>query len=233
MTVRYIAPEDTDSSCGFLVEVQCDVCPRRKFFSTESASQQSDQDVLFRYQHLKAQLLEAEWEAEVELASYKRFVTTSDPTLAPEKALGVHGLWLNFQRDRSRQWYAAFVITGGTRGSKRERFETQLFSQAWLNAVDRWAEQHGVLPEDRDRVLSNPPAPDRFSMLRRHMNALGEDIPVSCLNSVFAEQRDQLKASRLTSRVHPSSQKPTKSSMVSSEEAVIAGWFSDQITSSR
>lgn len=90
-------------------------------------------------------------------------------------------------------------------------FRHYAFSEAWRLAVNLWADENNILPEDRERILISVPEPEQFKRLRRQMNDCeGCDVPVECLRPAFKEQREALAMARLSERsqkmeltVHP------------------------------
>jgi hypothetical protein len=188
---------------GFRVVIAYSDNYHQKYFSTIQAQSQSDSDVYYRYQHLRAQKQELEWQLESLRYQYHRFVTQNHPSTKPERGLGVHGLTASFYLDRRKKWQAALTVSlDRSEGSKRKpskrfTFRTRPFSEVWELAVNFWAIEHGIKDQDRDRVLNSPPEPDQLKRLRRHMNDHGNvDIPVEALSPVFAEQRERMAFAR-------------------------------------
>jgi hypothetical protein len=102
------------------------------------------------------------------------------------------------------------------------------YSKAWRLAVDLWAEENSILPEDHERVLKSVPDPEQFKRLRRQMNEReGCDVPVECLRPVFKEQRETLALSRLNERARELdlSKAPSPQQPVESAADDILSWF--------
>lgn len=211
MSIHHYGPGDLSSGfVGFRVVVALDKKHRQSWFSTKEAKVQDESDFVYKRAHLQAQIREAELLAESALHQYQTFVTTNHPNLAPERALGVHALTLQIRRDNGRpgcsepRFEPGFLVTykGDDRGSnKLFTFFNQSYSTAWREAVLFWGEEHEILQEDIDRMLANPPAPERFKELRRYLNEkagneLADLIPVEALEPVFREQRAQLASKR-------------------------------------
>lgn len=68
------------------------------------------------------------------------------------------------------------------------------YSDAWKDAVHKWAEIHSVPEHIVAEKLKAKPLPSQFKMLRRALNSeKGMDIPVEALHHVFADQRREIK----------------------------------------
>lgn len=188
---------------GFRVTVAYGDNYHQRYFSTVAAESQTDDDPYFRYQRLSAEKQDVEWQLESLRYQYQRFVTQNHPTTKPERGVGVHCITASFFLDRRKTWQAGFTVSrdqnekGRRKPSKRFTFCTRPYSQVWSDVVHFWADEHGIEPADRDRVLASPPDPEQFKRLRRHMNEHdGYDIPVDALSAVFAEQRAEIARKR-------------------------------------
>jgi len=208
MGVKYYdSGEHPSGFIGFRVTVAFDDDYRQKYFSTVAASQQNDSDIFYRYQRLRAEKQNLEWQMESILYQYHRFVTEDHPTTKPERGVGVHGITANFIQDRRGKWQAVFLVARDQeafqkrRRSKEFTFRSNPYSEVWQQVVDFWAQEHNILAEDKARVLHSPPAPEQFKRLRRLLNAeQGWDIPVEALSPVFREQREKIARERALQR---------------------------------
>lgn len=204
MGVKYYkAGEHPAGFTGFRVTVAYGDNYHQRYFSTLAANDQSDKDPYFRYQRLRAEKQDVEWQLESLRYQYHRFVTQNHPTTKPERGVGVHCITASFFLDRRKTWQAGFTVSrdqnekGRRKPSKRFTFCTRPYSQVWKDAVLFWAEEHGIATADRDRVLATPPEPEQFKRLRRRMNEHdGFEIPVKALSAVFAEQRAEIAHKR-------------------------------------
>lgn len=229
MSVHYYAPGDHGSGfVGFRVTSSFNDNYRQAYFSTRPAKSQSDDDVYFRYQRLRAEYQNAEWEAESLWYQYQQFVTTSNATSKPYRGLGIHGITATFAAWHGGKWEPCFTVSRPGKPGKRFMFRHHPFSEAWTLAVNLWAEEYEILEEDYLRVLNNPPDPEHFKRLRRQMNDHeGFDISVEALRPVFSEQREQLAKERLTQRSE-ALKLPTTPSRADSQkdaETDMLAWF--------
>lgn len=210
---------------------------KQTYFGTSHIAQQSDRDVRCKCLRLKAEYYDAAWAAEVLLAQYRKFVSENHPTTDPIRGVGVHCITASFTVDRRGKWQAVFLVAKSSnkerrRGAREVTFRTQNFSKAWREAVEVWAQEHGILAEDKQRVLATPPSPEKFKLLRRKLNdESAADIPIEALSPVFAEQRSLLanqrrstskNAAKITTTERPS----TDVDRLQSEMAV---WFESQL----
>jgi hypothetical protein len=214
---------------GFRVTKSFNGDYRQAYFSTIPAKSQSDEDIYFRYQRLKAEYKEAEWEADSLWYQYQQFVTKSHGTSKPYRGLGIHGITAGFALWHGGKWEPCFMVSRAGKPSKRFMFRHHPFSEAWALAVNLWAEEYQILEVDRIRVLASPPDPEHFKKLRRQMNDHdGFDISVEALGPVFSEQREQLARERLNQRSNAALSLTAKPSpAVSQKEAEIdmLAWF--------
>lgn len=229
MGIAYYSFDEHDSGfVGFRVTRGFGGDYRQAYFSTYFAKYQSDEDKYFRYQRLRAEYQEAEWEAESLWYQYQQFVTTSNRTSKPWRGLGIHGITAMFARYYGGTYQPCFSVNRPGKPQKRFMFKFHRYSEAWALAVDLWARENGILEEDRIRVLNNPPPPEHFKQLRRQMNDHeGFDIPVEALGPVFEEQREQLAHQKLQQRsqdLRLSETAPTHEDA----EAEILAWFESE-----
>lgn len=165
-------------------------------------------------QYLKqARELDKTWQAQSEAIQYQKRVSNSHITSDPMNALGITGLTLVINRDRNRRlikgrpirpsdyiyFYAGFRVGNGLGRYKCNqvfKIDRWGYSDTWARAVECWAKRYHIQDEDKREVLLRCPDPDRFKLLRRHLNEKGWNIPVEVLHSVYAEQREALKAQR-------------------------------------
>jgi len=198
MAIRYYAPGEHGSGfVGFRVTVAFNKDYRQEYFSTTKAKVQDESDPFFRYEKIKAEMKEAEWQADSLLYQYQVFVSQNHPTTKPYRGVGVHGITCTFFKDRRGSWKAAFSVKQPSGLPKRITFLNQAFSDAWRKSVAEWGKQNEILEEDIEKVTNNPPLPDQFKHLRRHLNEEhGYDIPVEALSPVFAEQRGEIARKR-------------------------------------
>ncbi|KXS55294.1 MAG: hypothetical protein AWU57_280 [Marinobacter sp. T13-3] len=211
MGVKYYGPGDHPAGfIGFRAHrVWSDKKPQ-EYFSTRKAKIQDESDPHFLYQKKLAYYTDAQWEVESLWYQYQKFVTTNNKLTHPYRGVGVHSLIMTFARWNDTDLAPCFqvFVTGkksASRSYKRFYLRHHLFSEAWELAVNAWAEENEILEEDRVRVLNNPPSPEQFKDLRRHMNENeGYDIPVEALRPVFREQREALQHKRLAehARLH-------------------------------
>jgi hypothetical protein len=175
---------------------------KQTYFATSHIAEQLDSDVRFKYLRLKAEHYDASWGAEVLFLQYQRFVSENHPTTDPVRGVGVHGITASFTVDRRDKWQACFLVAISSnndrpRGSREFTFRTHEFSKVWGLAVEFWAQEHGIIAEDKARVLATPPSPEQFKLLRRKLNdESGADIPIEAISPVFAEQRALLSSQR-------------------------------------
>lgn len=194
MAIRYYQPGEHGSGfVGFRVTVFFNRDYRQKYFSTKPAKVQDESDPYVRYQKLKAQLQEAEWQAESVLYQYQIYVTQDHPTTGLHRGVGCHGIICCFFRNRRGNWDAAFQVQKRSGRPRRFTFATTPFSKVWERAVTFWGQEQEIEQEDVQRLLRSPPEPSQFKLLRRSMNErLKNEIPVEALSPVFAEQRDRI-----------------------------------------
>lgn len=208
MSIKYYAKgEHPTGFIGFRVTVGYAGKYLQKYFKTsgDEFRFQDDRCVFFKRQRLRAELQNAEWEADSAWYQYQKFVSSDHPSTGPHHGVGVHGITLQFKRDRRGKWQAGIEINTpknarshkGKRGHFFYTFRTQSFTKVWRRCVNIWADMNEVLKEDRARVLASPPPPQQFKELRRHLNEnTAADIPVEALRPVFAEHREHLKAKK-------------------------------------
>lgn len=229
MGIRYYAPgEHPTGWVGFRVTRGFGQNYRQAYFNTVLAKAQSDSDPYFRYQRLQAEYKEAEWVAESLEYQYTQFVTTSNPTAKPWRGLGVHGITAMFARYYGGTHQPCFSVNRPGKPQKRFMFKFMPYSEAWAQAVNLWADENNIMPEDRMRVLNNPPDPEHFKHLRRQMNDHeGFDISVEALGPVFQERREQIAQKKLQQRsqdLRLSDVAPTRDEA----EAEILAWFESE-----
>jgi hypothetical protein len=189
---------------GFRVTVAFGSEAKQSYFKTGDCGFQDDRDIEYKKRRLRAEIQDADWRAESALYSYRKFVSEDHHSTRSGRGLGFQGMTKLFTLDRRGQYQAGLTIhfsntSEADQTAKSNRlvtFRSKPFSEAWEHAVNIWAEVHGVLDVDRERILANPPNPSSFSELRRTMNSEGFDIPVEALEPVFREQRESLKRAR-------------------------------------
>jgi hypothetical protein len=206
LSVSYYGPGDLSSGfVGFRVHVNFGGKPRQHWYSTKKVGEQSDSNPYFRMDNLRAQVKDAELLAESALYQYTVFTTQNHPTANPYRGVGVHALTMDIKEASKRyrgkeRWEPMFNVWWSENGKRRHRaftFYNYLYSEAWREAVLLWGNVHEILQKDIDRLLENPPSPERFKELRRHLNEnhdseVHELIPVSALSPVFRETRENL-----------------------------------------
>jgi len=201
---------------------------RQCYFSTSAAKSQSDSDVYFRYQKLRAEHQDACWAVESLEHQYQRFVTMTNPTTKPERGLGVHGITAMFARWHGGKWEPCFSVSRPGKPQKRFFFRHHPFTKAWELAVDHWAQENGIREVDRERVLNSPPEPSQFKRLRRQINDIeGSSVPVEALRSVFQEQRDLIDATQAAEKIRSLklADSPSSNASLVSTEREILEWF--------
>lgn len=228
MGVKYYCHGEHPSGfTGFRVTVAYGGEYFQGYFSTTGARDQNDSDRVFKLAHLKAQRQDAEWQAESLLYQYQKYVSENHPTTKPERGVGVHGITAIFFLDRRKRWQAGFSVQRPKELPVRITFRTLRYSSAWERTVDTWAEVHGILDEDKARVLASMPSPNQFTRLRRYMNEYdGFDIPVESLSPVFREQRAELAEKRVLKKHESAS--PLNASMRNTSRGLkdeMAMWF--------
>lgn len=181
---------------GFKVNVSFGEKKYQEYFSTSDALIQDSSDYHYEVQRLSALIQEAKWKLESLAYQYNKFVTANHALTKPGRGIGVHCITLDFITHNDSVFYPVFDVTIPGQGAKRISLKTKLYSEAWKEAVDTWAQAHTVLDTDKDRLLANPPSPQRFKELRRQMNSEGKDVGVEALSMVFREQRMALEAQR-------------------------------------
>lgn len=199
MAVRYYGKGE--HKAGFLGFRVTSGTGEQRYFSTRAAAVQDDSDSRFLFQRLSAEKQDAEWRLESLRLRYQRFVTKEHAGTKPHRGVGVHGITAAFFRNGPNNWTPGFVVSrfrgGECRPARPFRMKRKPYSQVWQEVVDFWAEEHGVLPRDRNRLLASSLGPEQFKRLRRQMNEHeGFDIPVSALSPAFAEQRSELEHQR-------------------------------------
>lgn len=205
---------------------------RQGYYSTAAANSQSDTDVYFRYQKLRAEHQDACWAVESLKHQYHRFVTTTKATTKPERGLGVHGITATFAHWHGGGWEPCFSVSRPGKPQKRFFFRHHAFTKAWELSVECWAKGNSILDVDRARVLNSPPDPAQFKRLRRQMNDNeGSSIPVEALSAVFREQRDLINAQRTTekARLMKLSETSTCNTSLTSTEVDMLEWFESEV----
>jgi hypothetical protein len=230
MAIRYYASGDHGSGfIGFRVTVAFNQNYRQSYFSTSRADNQNKSDVHFRYERLKAELQEATWQADSYLHQYQVFVSQNHPTIKPFRGVGVHCITCHFFRDRRNSWQAAFNVKPPAGHPKTFTFCSRSFTETWMAAVKFWGEQHEILNDDVQRVLTSSPLPDQFKALRRHLNnEHSYDIPVETLSSVFAEQRGEILQKKAAKKLQNHSGKDF-GSVQKNVSAEISEWFEAEL----
>lgn len=201
MSVVYI-PEGkrADGFVGFKVTGFDGEHHQNRYFTTLPAKQQDDSDVYYRYQKLKAEQQDAAWAVDELEKKYLKFISTSRGNTKPERGVGVHGIVAMYVPWGDR-WEPGFSVSRADQGPKRFLFKHYRFSEAWHEAVNLWAQEYGIVDEDREWVLQRMPEPEQFKRLRHQMNDHeGHDIPVEALRPVFREQREHLALTRLSEK---------------------------------
>lgn len=233
MAVSYCGPgEHPGGFVGFRVTAGFGGNFYQRYFSTYSATEQSDADAYFLFRRLEAELQNLEWQRDSLQHRYERFVTENHSATHPERGVGVHGITATFSRCSRSSWRPCFRVARcengeASRQSAKVFTFSRPYSQVWEEAVRCWAQEHGVRAVDLDRVLKNPPDSEQFKRLRRQMNEHeGYDIPVEALSAVFAEQRDQLARQRAESKakemkLHVGGPSPVNIDI----QAEMAAWF--------
>lgn len=234
MALKYYGPGEHGSGfVGFRVTVFFNRDYRQEYFSTLRAKTQDETDPVFRYEKLKAQIQEAEWQAKSLLHQYQVFVSEDHPSTKPHRGVGCHGITAGFSKDRRKEWQAVFRVKRKAGQPRAFTFRTRPFSQVWHDVVHFWAREHEILDEDRDRILANPPEPSQFKDLRRHLNSTTKaDIPVDALSPVFAEQRGEI--AREKALKHAKDLKLSEGLMTPPDEDIeadMADWFRSETAS--
>lgn len=229
MGIRYYAPgEHPTGWVGFRVTRGFGENYLQAYFHTMLAKSQSDSDPFFRYQRLQAEYKEAQWIIESLEYQYKQFVTTSNRTSKPWRGLGIHGITATFARYYGGTYQPCFSVNRPGKPQKRFMFKFLPFSEAWAQAVELWAKENNIMPEDRIRVLNNPPEPEHFKHLRRQMNDHeGFNIPVEALGPVFEEQRSRIAQTKLKQRSKDLNLSQTAPASEDAETEMLA-WFESE-----
>jgi len=205
MGVKYYGQNEHPAGwVGFRTTVTFGSVPKQAYFGTVGCLHQDDRDIEFKRQRLRAELQDAEWRAESALHSYRKFISEEHKTTKPGRGLGFQGMTKAFTIDRRGHYQAGLKIHFSVAPTPDKKatsmrlitFRSRMFSEAWIHAVNVWAEVHGIQDVDRDRIIANPLNPREFSDLRRIMNDEGAGIPVEALEPVFREQREALKRAR-------------------------------------
>lgn len=207
MGIKHYKPgEHPGKFVGFRVTASWNQEYRQEYFDTFDAETQDDCDPYFKQQHLKAQILDLQWELESLDYQYQQFVTRNHPGTKPHRGLGFQGMTIGFLRAHGDQWEPCFLVNRSKdkadESTRKGRIviplKKHLFSDAWKLATNHWVEENEIRPEDIERIRKQPPSPEQFKELRRYMNEVeGCDIPVKSLHPVFAEQREMIRSSRL------------------------------------
>lgn len=215
---------------GYRVSVALRGNYRTEYFSTAPAKIQDESDSYVRYQHLKAQMLSVQLEAEVALDEYKIFVSEDDPKADIHQGVGCHGIICQFSRSKNGVWQAGFLVRRSSGIGTLFSFSESPFSRTWRDALVFWQSLHGVYEDDVKRLLETPPEPSKFKALRRYMNeTLKSDIPIETLNLIFEEQRKkfaQRKALEKESQMILS--KGLKASELKEIEVEMMSWFESE-----
>ena len=190
--LQYKKPNPGSGFMGFRVFGVYAKIEREAEFSTAASGSQDESNAHFRYQKIKAQMQEAEWESEEALYQYKISVSQDDPHAGKHQGVGCHGIFCGFFHTKTGGWQAGFRVRSGRGIGTRFVFSKTTFSSAWRQSVLLWASIQGVEDEDVLRLLRTPPEPSQFKELRRRMNENEHaEIPIDTLNPVFAEQREK------------------------------------------
>lgn len=212
---------------------------KQTYFSTAHLGDQSDNNLKFKRIRLQAELYDASWAAASALKQYQQFVTLNHPGTAPERGVGVHGITASFIKDRAGKWGACFLVSipaseNLSRKTQEYSFHDHLYSVAWRNAVETWADVYEILQEDRVRVLNSMPEPEKFKHLRRMLNEKkGCDIPIEALAPVYHEQRAQLAEERRLRASSSKSSGPVEVPVPAKElQTEMTAWFEKELRQS-
>lgn len=221
---------------GFRVSVSINAQVHQRYFPVTNTDPTSRE---YKVQRLHACYQQRWWLQQSIETEYQQIVTTSSPKTPPEKALGVHGLTISFyfpyhNRDDAKPVFRVNQQSG--KGDAVFRIDRKGYTGAWQAAVSRWAHRYHVQEADYQRILVNPPEPQRFKHLRRFENQHnGRDIPVEALEPVFREQRERLQRQRAAQRFSQEQLAPPgkPSANMSSQSLAesMASWFSEEVTS--
>lgn len=227
MSVKFFAPgKHPDGFIGFQVVAEQDGQPRIEYFSTATASEQNDSNVIFLQKKLQANLLDATIKAEALEKHYKLFVSTNSPECLPYRGTGVHCIEMNYIKHGSEMRPVFQVIDDkGRRHSVG--FEALLFSEAWAATVTNWAKIYGIEEKDAQRVTENPPQPTAFRDLRRQMNEEGHNILVDSISVVFTEAKQQ-REQEAAAKKGAQAKMPSAPAMDDAEAGGMLTWLEEQ-----
>jgi len=242
MSIKYYgAGEHPSGFIGYRVTVAYSDKNHQKYFSTRGHQfrYQDDRCPFFKRQRLRAELQNATWGAESDWYQYQKIVNENHPSTGPFHGVGVHGITLQFKRDRRGKWEAGIEINApkgnNLKLGKHQHFfytfRTRMFSEVWEKCVTLWADLNEVLAGDRERLLNNPPLPQQFRDLRRHLNEnRAADIPVEALRPVFAEQRQKIAAEKQLKEI--SYKRMAEPADVPEDDSLtsdVASWFKSEL----
>lgn len=163
----------------------------QKYLSIRPPSRTIDPDYWLKYQETRARYYEARWQARSAAVQYIDFISRDHPTTAPKRGLGFCGITIGISEANRHRPEGCHFQTANRRIAITN---DKPLSQAWNDAVDLWAKAHDLREKDVAHRRANPPSPDVFKALRRHMNEVeGYNIPAWVLGPVYAEQRAEIE----------------------------------------
>jgi hypothetical protein len=179
----------------------------QKYFSLRRPSEAISREFWHRYQKTRAEYYEARWAMRAAAVKYLDFIRTEHPRVKPFRGVGFQGITLGIGTigvGQTEQCYCQVNAPGNP--IRIAITEHQTLSKAWDEAVTLWGESFGIRQKDIDAKRQNPPTPEQFKQLRKHMNdEESASLGVSVLHHVYAEQRAEMERqkSRSSLKEHP------------------------------
>lgn len=161
-------------------------------FSNEPPSQSMPIEFWERYQETKARLLAAQCEKKIAASEYCALLRKDSPKTKPYRGLGMQGITLGIGStfDESKT-HCYFAVDLGKSVFRVSITDEKPLRTAWEFAVDVWGEEYGIRSKDIARKKRQVPSPEKFKLLRRHLNDKERaHLPVWVLSEVYQEYRD-------------------------------------------
>ena len=143
----------------------------QKYFSLRPPNDAVPEALWNRYQKTRAEYYEARWAMRAAAIKYLDFIRTEHPRVKPFRGVGFQGITLGIGAIGSQQMEQCYFQVNAPGHPVRIAItENQTLSDAWDSAVSLWGQAFEIRQKDIDAKRKNPPTPEQFKRLRKHMN---------------------------------------------------------------
>lgn len=175
----------------------------QKYLSLRRPSDNVPQELWHRYQKTRAEYYDTRWSMRAAAVKYLDFIRTEHARTKPYRGVGFQGITLGIGTiggGQTEQCYFQVNVPGNP--VRIAITEHQTLSQAWGKALSLWGEAFQIRHKDIETRRQNPPTPEQFKQLRKHMNDEQKaSLGVGVLHHVYAEQRAELERNKSRSRL--------------------------------